>query len=71
MNIFNRNRIGRLICCELVHADNGDKVTGYITWIHAMVGGLANRVQITNRGHLPGPWIVTKVDVPMFADQAG
>lgn len=65
MSIFDRNRIGRLIRCELVHAETGDKVIGHITWIHAKVGDTAKRVQILGFGHLPGPWTVVNVDVPI------
>lgn len=65
MDIFDRKRIGRLIRCELMHAETGDKVTGYITWIHAKVGDTVKRVLASGTGHLPGPWTVVNVDVPI------
>lgn len=65
MSIFDKDRIGRLVCCEVVHGDTGDKVTGYISWTQAKVGEIASRVSTSGAGQLSGPWTVVTVDVPI------
>lgn len=65
MSIFDKDRIGQQVCCDLAHADSGDRVTGYIPWHLAIVGETARRVLTSGSSYLAGPWTVVTVDVPL------
>ncbi len=62
MSIFDQGRVGRLVRCNLVHAETGVELTGAVAWHLAIVGETTNRV-LSGSGHRPGPWTVMAVDV--------
>ena len=64
MSIFDQDRVGKLVRCDLVHNDNNDKITGYVQWTHSMIGETVNRVLTDSNGYISGPWTVMKVDIP-------
>lgn len=74
MSLFDRKRIGVSVFCEVVHGSKQrDEVPshGYVKWTHAKEGQVVRSIEVIGHGHLKGPWIVQKVDVPFAASITG
>lgn len=63
MNIFDQDRVGKIVRCDLVHVGTGEERTGSIAWHLAIVGETSTRMLANGCGYLPGPWTVVSVDV--------
>lgn len=67
MSLFDRDRIGVNVLCEVLHgswAREDGTMQGHVRWTHAKEGLVVGSIKTINRGTLKGPWIVQKVDVP-------
>lgn len=67
MSIFDRDRIGTKVFCEVLHGSKPRAEAtayGYVKWIHAKEGQVTGSLETVGPGHLKGPWIVQKVDIP-------
>ena len=70
MGIFDRDRIGVKVFCEVLHGSKPrDEATayGYVKWTHAKEGLVVGSLETADHGRVKGPWIVQKVDIPFTA----
>jgi len=65
MSIFDNDRIGKSLICNVRHEDTGEERQAFVRWVHAKVDWIVTkRVQSMGEGWLAGPWKVLEVDVP-------
>lgn len=64
MSIFDKDRIGKSVLCEVRHETSNETRQAYVRWVGAFEGTIIARAESIGDGWLEGPWVVEKVDVP-------